>query len=172
MIIRVAASLVTLLGAIFVTHETLARSGGGLGGGLGGVRAAAPATALHPAGLPLIRGRVMTGPHAFRTPFLRHRHFGNGWSGAWGGDYYPYGSWGDYYPYGNSYYPYYDASGYGVPHEPPPSPYSAAGYGAARSVPVAQRPVYLVPYHPGCESQTQMLPWRTGGERSITIVRC
>src|SRR6516225_541909 len=128
-------------------------------------RAAAPPAALHPAGLP-IRGRATAGAHAFGTPLLRRQRFGSGWSGAWVGG-------GDYYPYGGSSYPYYDTSGYGTPYEPPPSPYPSPGYyGTANSAPVAPRPVYLVPYHPGCDSQTQTLPWRTGDDRSITIVRC
>jgi len=161
MINRITASLVLLLAATFAVQESLARSGGGFGGG----RAAAPPAALHPAGLP-IRGRATAGAHAFGTPLLRRQRFGSGWSGAWVGG-------GDYYPYGGSSYPYYDTSGYGTPYEPPPSPYPSPGcYGTANSAPVAPRPVYLVPYHPGCDSQTQTLPWRTGDDRSITIVRC
>ena len=161
MIIRITAGLVLLLAAKFAVQESLARSGGGFGGG----RAAAPPAALHPAGLP-IRGRATAGAHAFGTPLLRRQRFGSGWSGAWVGG-------GDYYPYGGSSYPYYDTSGYGTPYEPPPSPYPSPGYyGTANSAPVAPRPVYLVPYHPGCDSQTQTLPWRTGDDRSITIVRC
>ena len=161
MINRITASLVLLLAAKFAVQESLARSGGGFGGG----RAAAPPAALHPAGLP-IRGRATAGAHAFGTPLLRRQRFGSGWSGAWVGG-------GDYYPYGGSSYPYYDTSGYGTPYEPPPSPYPSPGYyGTANSAPVAPRPVYLVPYHPGCDSQTQTLPWRTGDDRSITIVRC
>ena len=161
MIIRITAGLVLLLAGTLAVQESLARSGGGFGGG----RAAAPPAALHPAGLP-IRSRAIAGAHAFGTPLLRLRRFGSGWSGAWVGD-------GDYYPYGGSSYPYYDTSGYGTPYEPPPSPYPSPGYyGTANSAPVAPRPVYLVPYHPGCDSQTQTLPWRTGDDRSITIVRC
>ena len=161
MINRITASLVLLLAATFAVQESLARSGGGFGGG----RAAAPPAAMHPAGLP-IRSRAIAGAHAFGTPLLRRQRFGSGWSGAWVGG-------GDYYPYGGSSYPYYDTSGYGTPYEPPPSPYPSPGYyGTANSAPVAPRPVYLVPYHPGCDSQTQTLPWRTGDDRSITIVRC
>jgi hypothetical protein len=161
MITRITASLVLLLAATFAVQESLARSGGGFGGG----RAAAPPAALHPAGLP-IRSRATAGAHAFGTPLLRRQRFGSGWSGAWVGG-------GDYYPYGSSSYPYYDTSGYGAPYEPPPSPYPSAGYyGTANRAPVSQHPVYLVPYHPGCDSQTQVLPWRNDAERSITIVRC
>jgi len=142
MINRITASLVLLLAATFAVQESLARSGGGFG------------------------GRATAGAHAFGTPLLRRQRFGSGWSGAWVGG-------GDYYPYGGSSYPYYDTSGYGTPYEPPPSPYPSPGYyGTANSAPVAPRPVYLVPYHPGCDSQTQTLPWRTGDDRSITIVRC
>jgi hypothetical protein len=120
---------------------------------------------LHPAGLP-IRSRATAGAHAFGAPLLRRQRFGSGWSGAWVGG-------GDYYPYGSSSYPYYDTSGYGAPYEPPPSHYPSAGYhGTANRAPFSQRPVYLVPYHPGCDSQTQVLPWRNDAERSITIVRC
>jgi hypothetical protein len=161
MIIRITASLVLLLAATFAVQESLARSGGGFGGG----RAAAPPAALHPAGLP-IRSRATAGAHAFGAPLLRRQRFGSGWSGAWVGG-------GDYYPYGSSSYPYYDTSGYGAPYEPPPSHYPSAGYhGTANRAPFSQRPVYLVPYHPGCDSQTQVLPWRNDAERSITIVRC
>ena len=31
---------------------------------------------------------------------------------------------------------------------------------------------YVLPYRPGCDSQTQTLPGKDGEERSITIVRC
>jgi hypothetical protein len=71
-----------------------------------------------------------------------------------------------YYPY----YPYYDPTGQGAPYDAPAA-YPTAGYPTASSAP-AQRFIHVIPYRPGCDSQTQKLPWRDGGERSITIVRC
>jgi hypothetical protein len=82
--------------------------------------------------------------------------------------------WGLFHGYGN-YYPYYDSSGYGrpspYPYGQPPYP-PAANYPAADSAPDAQRVIFLVPYRPGCDSETQKVPSMSGGERGIRIVRC
>jgi hypothetical protein len=164
MIIRVAASFLVVLGigAILLAHDTAARPGGGLAGG----RPAPVAHATHPAGMrPFIHpGRATVGSravvrsHALRTPFARHRRLGFGWPAAWSGE-----PWYD---------PYYDPTGRGAPRELPPSIYPTVHYPAASSAPVTQRVIYVIPYRPGCDSQTQKLPWRDGGERSVTIVRC
>jgi hypothetical protein len=173
MIIRIAASFLVILGigAILLANETVARSGGGFAGG----RSVAPA--LHPQGtrhfVPF--GRAAVRSHAFRNPFFRHRRFGFGSAGAWGWPWY--GSYYDSTSYGPTGYPSgYDPTGYGSPSELAPvyptvaySPMGSIGYPAAGSAPTS---VYVIPYRPGCDSQTQKLPWRDGGERSITIVRC
>jgi hypothetical protein len=153
MIIRTAATLIAAVAAVFVAQETLARSGGGFGP----ARVATPPAALHPAGRAAIRG------HEFRARFRHHRRFGSAWPGVWDSGYYPYG--GSYDPY-SSYDPYY-----GGPYDSPPR-YPASGYPIASTAPAAPRPIYVIPYRPGCESQTQKLPWRHGEERAITIVRC
>jgi hypothetical protein len=171
MIIRVAASLFVMLaiGAILLAHETVARPGGGVVASppASAPPASRPAAArpfIHPGRTPASNPAIMRS-HAFGTPFLRHRRFGYGRQGGWFG-----GSWYD---------PYYDTTGRGqiAPYEPPPPPYPvagypAAGYPAAGSAPIVQRVIYVVPYRPGCDSQTQNLPWRDGHEHSVTIVRC
>jgi hypothetical protein len=99
-----------------------------------------------------------------RTPFLRHRRFSFGW---------PFAAW-DGTP---GYQPYPDQTGYGAPSELAApvyptlgySPMGSLGYPAAGS---ARTSVYVIPFRPGCDSQSQKLLWRDGGERSITIVRC
>jgi hypothetical protein len=167
MIIRIAASLFVLLSAILLAHESVARSGGGM---IATPPASAPAVSrpaatrpfIHPGRAPFINQAVGRS-HAFRTPFLRHRRSGFGWQGGWFG-----GSWYD---------PYYDTTGRGqiAPYEPPPPPYPVAGYpatGYPAAAPIVQRVIYVVPYRPGCDSQTQNLPWRDGREHSVTIVRC
>jgi hypothetical protein len=166
MFIRIAASLVISVGAISVANETLARGGGGFGG----VRTAAPPAALRAAPFAAIRS------HAFRSPFFRHRRsFDGGGSGLWYGGSGDYSSYGDYSGYGN-YYPYYDSSGYGLSTRPPypyGQPYPPnANYPAADSAPAPQRVIFVVPYRPGCDSETQMVPSMSGGERAVRIVRC
>jgi hypothetical protein len=164
MFIRIAASLVISVGLISLTNETLARGGGGFGG----VRTAAPPAALRAAPFAAIRS------HAFRSPFFRrHGNSNNGGFGTWYGGSGDYSSYGDYSGYGN-YYPYYDSSGYGRPPYPygqPPYP-PAANYPAADRAPAAQNVIFVVPYRPGCDTETQMVPSMSGGERAIRIVRC
>jgi hypothetical protein len=173
MIIRIAASFVVVLGigVVLVANETIARSGGGFAGG----RSVSSFPALHPSGIRrgAVGERAAVHSHAFRTPFLRtpflrHRQFGFGW---------PFAAW-DGTP---GYQPYPDQAGYGAPSELAApvyptvyptlgySPMGSLGYPAAGS---ARTSVYVIPYRPGCNSQSQKLPWRDGGERSITIVRC
>jgi hypothetical protein len=163
--VRIVAGLVISVGLISLTNETLARGGGGFGG----VRTAAPPAVLRAAPFAAIRS------HAFRSPFFgRHRSSGGGGAGLWGIGSGDYSSYGDYSGYGN-YYPYYDSSGYGrpspYPYGQPPYP-PAANYPAADSAPDAQRVIFLVPYRPGCDSETQKVPSMSGGERGIRIVRC
>jgi hypothetical protein len=166
MFIRIAASLVISVGAISVANETLAR-----GGGFGGARIAAPPAALRAGPFAATRS------HAFRSPFFRHRHSSDGGgSGLWYGGSGDYSSYGDYSGYGN-YYPYYDSSGYGLstrpqyPYGQPPYP-PASNYPAGGSAPAAQNVIFVVPYRPGCDTETQMVPSTSGGERAIRIVRC
>jgi hypothetical protein len=176
MIIRIAASLFVMLSTILLAHETVARSGGGVAASPPAApppasRPAAIRPFMHPGRAPFIHpGRAPfinqagVRAHAFGTPFSRHRRFGHGWQGGWFG-----GSWYD---------PYYDTTGRGqiAPYQPPlPPPYPVAGYPAApypAAAPIVQRVIYVVPYRPGCDSQTQNLPWRDGHEHSVTIVRC
>jgi hypothetical protein len=104
--------------------------------------------------------------NAFGRPFFRHRrHFGSGFPGYWGAWPYDYG-YGDGYTGDNA------ALGYGEPYAPAPSPYSGGPYPPATSTPVSKQVIYVVPYRPGCETQTETLPWRNGSEHSIRIVRC
>jgi hypothetical protein len=163
MISRIAASVIVVvaIGAIPIANDTAARSGGGF---------AAPShPALRPAGIrPFFHsGRGLVGSraaavrsHEFRRRFLRHRRFV--WPGVW--------SDGSGYEPNYPYYPYYDPTGQGAPYDAPAAS-PTAGYPTASSAP-AERFIYVSPYRPGCDSQTQKLPWRDGGERSITIVRC
>jgi hypothetical protein len=163
--VRIVAGLVISVGLISLANETLARGGGGFGG----VRTAAPPAVLRAAPSAAIRS------HALRSPFFgRHRSSDGGGAGLWGIGSGDYSSYGDYSGYGN-YYPYYDSSGYGrpspYPYGRPPYP-PAANYPAADSAPDAQRVIFLVPYRPGCDSETQNVPSVSGGERVIRIVRC
>jgi hypothetical protein len=152
-----------------LAHETVARSGGGMAASppASAPPASRPATIrpfFHPGRAPFIN-QAGVRSHAFRTPFLRHRRFGSGWPLGWAGGWYD--------PNGGSWYdPYYDTTGRGqiAPYQPPPPPYPVAGYPAA--APIVQRVIYVVPYRPGCDSQTQNLPWKDGHEHSVTIVRC
>jgi hypothetical protein len=115
-------------------------------------------------------------PHA--STFGRHRRRGFGFSnGQWNGYW---GSWDSY-----SGYPGYEPS-YSVPYEStyntepvqPPAPvwprlgYSPMGSIGYPSTDKAPTTVHVVPFRPGCDSQTETLPWRDGRERSIRIVRC
>jgi len=166
MIIRIAASLFVILGAgiILTANGAVARSGGGFAG-----RSFSPAPA-HPFISP---GRRIGGnasaarARAFRNPFFRHRRFGSGLDGAWGSP--GYGSYYDPTGYGPT---GYDPTGSIAPYDTPPPAYPAGSYPPAAVAPAHRAIMTVIPYRPGCDSQTQKLPWRDGGERSITIVRC
>jgi hypothetical protein len=169
MVIRIAASLFVILGmgAFLVATETVARGG----------FAASPAATLRPAGArPIIQpGGALAGSrsavvrsHAFRRSFLqrrflRNRDFGFGW---------PLSDWGG----SPSYQPPYDQTDDGAPSELATDVYPRLGYSPMGSIgypPTGPAPIpHVIPYRPGCYSQTQKLPWRDGPERSITIVRC
>lgn len=171
--IRIAATIVLIIGAgaVLGGTEPIARSGGGHAGGAPAASPpAARAGAIRPflhAGRGAVGSRTGMRSHPLRASFFRHRRFGFGSLTTWGGWYDPY--------YGQSYsQPYYDPLSHSIPDE---APYPAAGYPAppylgTHSSTVAQRAIYVIPYRPGCDSQTQHLPWRDGSERSVTIVRC
>jgi hypothetical protein len=167
MVIRVAAGFVVIfaVGAILAADETIARSGGGFAGG----RPATSPAAIHPTGArPSIHpggatgGRAALRSHAFGRRSFRNRDVGFGW---------PWWSAGPWYePYYNptpSLGPSNDLAPYDAP---PPGPgFPAMGYRTPYSAPTS---VYVIPYRPGCDSQTQSLPWTGGEERAVTIVRC
>jgi hypothetical protein len=86
------------------------------------------------------------------------------------GVYGPYDSYGPYdygsNDYGSGYY------GYGPPSEPPTA-YPAPGYPVGGGAPDSSRKViYVLPYRPGCDSETQKVPGRNGAEHAVRIVRC
>ena len=165
MFIRIAASLVISVGAISVANETLARGGGGFGG----VRIAAPPASLRAAPFASIRSR------AFRSSFFGHRRSSGGGSGLWDSGSGGYSGYGDYSDCGN-YYPYCDSSGYGLSTRPPypygQPPYPPAANYHSDSAPAVQNVIFVVPYRPGCDTETQKVPSMSGGERVIRIVRC
>jgi hypothetical protein len=176
MITRVAAGLF-VTAAILVSPEVFARSAGGFMGGR--AVSSPPRVHAHPAipavhsGGALVGGRSLVRADAFGRNFFRHRaRFGNrAWSGrqwydGWYGSYGPY----DYgsYDYGNG---YYGATNYGPPYEP--TAHQGPGYPVGGTAPdTAQKVIYVLPYRPGCDSETQKVPGKGGGEHSVTIVRC
>ena len=166
MVIRIIGLFVLLsgIGAILVADKTLARSGSGFAAR----PIATPPAAIHPAGPQSVihhgRGAIGHGAHAFRTHSFRHRRLGFGGPGWWS-------TW----PWYDPPYPAYDSalgptSDFAPDDVPPPGPgFPAMGYRTPYSAPAS---VYVMPYRPGCDSQTQTLPGRGGEERSVTIVRC
>jgi hypothetical protein len=165
---RIATGLLIMLaaGCVFLDEEASARPLGGFGGHAVAAprafRAAVPRVAF-PRGFGARR-------NAFRAPFFRHRHFGSGWSGFWGA-----GSWYDPY-YGSGDYNGYTGDngslGYGAPYDLPPPTYPGSSYPVATSTPVAKQVIYVVPYRPGCDTQTETVRGRNGIERSVRVVRC
>jgi hypothetical protein len=162
--------LVTLaIGSVLVADTGVAGSRGGVAPAAPAARLAGSRLLFHPT--PFAQ-RSAIRSHAFRGSFSRRR----GFAGA--------GIWGDGSGYDGSWYrpytPYYDYTGQGGTqggtYEPPtttyPRAYPVAGYSAGGVAHPAERPIYVVPYRPGCDSESQRLPWRDGGERAITIVRC
>jgi hypothetical protein len=170
MAIRILATLSVALGAasLLLGSDAGARSPG--------FAARPPAAIRATAGRPVLHAGTGMRAHAFRTrsrsTFLRRGRFGSGWWGPWG-------SWDGYPGYG-SYSPDYSVP-YDWPAAEPPelvapvlprlgySPMGSLGYPPADK---AATSVYVIPYRPGCDSQTQNVPWRNGSERSVTIVRC
>jgi hypothetical protein len=174
MITRIAASFFLLgIAAIAVSPEVFAR---GTGGFMGGRTVSSPGRVhAHPPSAPIVRpagalagGRGVVRAHAFRRDFFRHRgRFGRGaflgrqWYDGWYGPY-DYGS----YDNGSGY------DGYGPPYEPPPA-YQGPGYPVGGGAPdTSQKVIYVLPYRPGCDSETQKVPGKNGGEHAVTIVRC
>jgi hypothetical protein len=153
---------------IFLSPEIFARPVGGFA-----PRSSPAVHAFRPATprAPFLHGSGFN-RHAFRAPFLRHRHFGRGFPGFWGA--WP---WYDPYNYGYGSYDGYTGDtgslGYGAPYAPPPSPYTGGPYPPAIAYPDAsKKPIYVVPYRPGCDTETETLPWRNGSKHSVRIVRC
>jgi hypothetical protein len=169
MVIRIAASylVIFVIEALLAADETTARPGGGFAAG----RTVTPPSAIHPAGArPVIHpGRAAASgtaglrSQALRRHAFRNRHIGAGWPGWWG-------SWPGYEPYYNS-APYLGPSGDSESYDLPPlgPSFPAMGYRTPDRAPVS---VYVIPYRPGCDSETQKVPGKGGEERSITIVRC
>jgi hypothetical protein len=179
MITRVAAGFFLIgIAAIAVSPEVFAR---GAGGFMGGRAVSSPGTVhAHPTTAPIVRpggalagGRGVTGAHAFRRDFFGHRSrfrrgafLGRQWYDGWYGSYdygpYDYGS----NDYGGGYY------GYGPTSESPPA-YPVPGYPVGGDAPdTSQKVIYVLPYRPGCDSETQKVPGKNGGEHAVTIVRC
>jgi hypothetical protein len=174
MITRGAASFFLIgIAAIAVSPEVFAR---GAGGFMGGRAVSSPGRVhAHPPTAPIVRppgalagGRGLVRAHAFRRDFFRHRgRFGQGsFLGGWYGPYdygpYDYGS----YDNGSGY------DGYGPPYERPPA-YQGPGYPVGGGAPdTSQKVIYILPYRPGCDSETQKVPGKSGGEHAVTIVRC
>jgi hypothetical protein len=172
MISRVAASiLLVTIATVLVSPGVFARAGGGF---VSGRATSPPAVHAHPATPPVVHpaGALAGGRGLLRAPFRRNffRHRGRFTTGAWSGWYGPYDSYGPYdygsNDYGSSYY------GYGPPSEPPPT-YPAPGYPVGGGAPdSSQKVIYVLPYRPGCDSETQKVPGRNGAEHAVRIVRC
>jgi len=153
------------------THARGAGFGGGRpmaapGGGLHGSFRARVMRPVAPVAAPAVpRPGVAVGGAAARVlsgARVRHRRFfGAGW---------PLGVWGDapWYPDG-----YDDA---GIPAEPPASgsapAYSYPVYPPPDTPVVRERVIYLIPFRPGCGTQTYRVRSAHGGMRSINVVRC
>ena len=155
MLARAAVSFLIIIIAtlaIGLANDAVARSGHGFAPS--GVRPSFHSGAIHS------RAPVTVHAHGLRRGFFRHRRFG--WPGIWGD-----GPW---------YGPSYDGNGYAAPAEGATSDQPISSYpgpsAAAPSAPLIERIIHVIPYRPGCASETQNVPWRGGGERSITVVRC
>jgi hypothetical protein len=177
MITRVAVGfLVIATAAVALSSGVFARGAGGFVGGRG--VSAPPRVPAHPATPAVVHpGRSLVGgiaraPAFGRSSFGHHRgRFGNR---AWGGRQWYNGWYGpyDYGPYDYGDYSYYDGTGYIPPYAPTPA-YQGPGYPVGGSAPdTAQKIIYVLPYRPGCDSETQKVPGKGGGEHSVTIVRC
>jgi len=153
MLIRAAVGfpiLVIATLAIGLANDAVARSGHGFAPS--GVRPFFHSGAAH------FRAPATAHAHELRRGFFRHRRFG--WPGLWGD-----GPW-----YGA---PSYDAGGYGAPGEEATSDQPVSSYPyPAPSAPLTERIIHVIPYRPGCASETEKVPWRGGDERPITVVRC
>jgi hypothetical protein len=150
MLARAAVSFLIIIIAtlaIGLANDAVARSGHGFAPT--GVRPFFHSGAAH------FRAPATVHAHGLRRGFFRHRRFG--WPGLWGD-----GPW---------YGPSYDATGYSAPEEAATSEQPISSY-PAPSAPVTERIIHVIPYRPGCDSETQRVPWKGGGERSITVVRC
>jgi hypothetical protein len=180
MTFRIAASCVAVVAVAVIAApaETSAR-----GGAFGGGRAISPqGGALHgsfrarvarPVAPSVTRlapaGSVARGPAHVRSAahFGHRRLFGAGW---------PLSAWGDAPWYGGG--GYYDpsdtvASGAQPDDRPGYSPsYSYPVYPSPDGTVVRERVIYVIPFRPGCGTQTYRVPAEGGGRRSINVVRC
>jgi hypothetical protein len=102
--------------------------------------------------------------HPDRTRLIHRQFLGLGWPVA--------GGW----PAGA----YYEPTGTVTPYEQVTYPYSAGSLPAA-SYPatnypdmrlIMERILRVMTYRPGCNSQTETVPWRDGSDHAVTIVRC
>jgi hypothetical protein len=77
------------------------------------------------------------------------------------------GGWptGAYYEPSDAVAPY-EQSAYPYPTGTPP----AASYPVIG--PIQERVIQVITYRPGCNSQTETVPWRDGSDHAVTIVRC
>src|SRR5205823_4902081 len=130
-------------------------------------RTATSPSGIHPAGVrPFIHpARAAASrtaglrPQALRRHGFRNRDFGFGWPGWWG-------TWPGYEPYYNS-TPYLGPASNSEPYDVPPLGlgFPAMGYRTPDRAPVS---VYVIPFRPGCDLETQKVPGKGGEERSIT----
>jgi hypothetical protein len=165
---RIAVRLLILLagGGAFLDEAALARPAGGFAShavaASRAFRAAVP-RATFPRGFGARRD-------AFRAPFFRHRRLGHGWPGygSAGGWYDPYYGSGGY----NGYTGDNGSLGYGAPYDLPAPTYPESSYPTATNTPVAKQVIYVLPYRPGCDTQTETVPGRNGIEHAVRIVRC
>ena len=151
MLARAAVSFLVIIvatWAIGLANDAVARSGHGF--------APSGARPFFHSGAAHFRAPATVHAHGLRRGLRHHRFFG--WPGLWSD-----GPW-----YGA---PSYDTSGYGAPGEEATSDQPISRY-PAPSAPLTERIIHVIPYRPGCDSETQRVPWKGGGERSITVVRC
>jgi hypothetical protein len=184
MTFRIAASCVAVVAvAVIAAPAEMSARGGVVGGGRavsvqGGplhgsfrARVARPAAPFVAPSVtrPAPAGSAARGPAHVRSAarFGHRRFFGAGW---------PLSVWGDAPWYaGGGYYDPSDtvASGEQSDDRPGYSPsYSYPVYPSPAGTVVRERVIYVIPFRPGCGTQTYRVPAEGGGRRSINIVRC
>jgi hypothetical protein len=156
--VRMAACFLALSFTVLATHDASAAPRGFTGTRAFVGHPVARAGALRP-----IAGSLRHAGNAFfarRGLHFRNRAFGTGLWGTlpWYNDY-----------NGRTDYPADRIAPYSEPlpltSDPRYNPFGG-------EAPVRDSAVYIIPYRPGCDSQTERLPWRNGSERTIRIVRC